>query len=69
MEKKNLEEKDMEMTSLNDQNLGEYSIEELEERLETDPLFMGNLFGGNPDNGDTETYGCCFLGKNCNEDN
>lgn len=34
-----------EMTSLNSRLLSEFSIEELEERLETDPLMLSQIFG------------------------
>lgn len=60
MEKKNVEEKE-EMTSLNEQVFAEYSVEELEQRLETDPMFLTNLFSTAPSD---PSEGCCLFACN-----
>ena len=55
-----------EMTSLNSHLLSEFSIEELEARLETDPLMLSQIFGitVNGDNDSIEPLcGCRKLEK------
>lgn len=59
------------MTSLNKKIFNEFTIQELEERLETDPLLLSNLFHlGLSDSGETsaEARGCaCNKIQSCPE--
>ena len=52
-----------EMLPLNEQLFTVYSVEELEQRLETDPMFLTNLFGGEPV---SPSEGCCLFACNDN---
>lgn len=49
-----------EMTSLNSHLLSEFSIEELEARLETDPLMLSQIFGITVNNGNNSIEPLCF---------
>jgi len=60
MKKKQKNEKE-ELTSLNKTFLDDFSIEELEERLETDPLMIGQLLDIASSDGMQQAEGCCFL--------
>lgn len=55
------------MESLNDSLFDEMSLDELEERLETDPLAIGQLFNLTSSDEMTRVDGCCFL-AHCNTD-
>jgi hypothetical protein len=64
----NFKKKGEEMLPLNEQLFAGYSVEELEQRLETDPMFLANLFGGAPA---SPGEGCCLFACNdyyCGED-
>lgn len=60
MENKKEEEK--EVKSLNKTILDDFSIEELEKRLETDPLLVGQLLNLASSSDDmARAEGCCFM--------
>lgn len=51
-----------ELNSLNKTFLDDFSIEELEERLETDPLMVGQLLNlSSSDDLQQQAEGCCFI--------
>lgn len=51
--------KEFTIVSINDNLFNEFSIEELEERLETDPFLLSSLFNlGHPSNAESEVMGC-----------
>lgn len=54
-----------EITSLTQRTFNEFTIDELEERLETDPFLLSSLFnlGLGDDNGAASTYGNCGCKK------
>lgn len=54
---KNVEKKKDELTPLNEKLYNEFSLEKLEERLETDPLMIGDLMG----NDDSSIEPACFI--------
>lgn len=57
-----------ELTSLNKTILDEFSMEELEKRLETDPLMIGQLLNlASSSDEMVASEGCCFL-AHCNTD-
>lgn len=65
MKKQNL--KQDEIVSLNDSVLSDFSVEELENRLETNPLAVGQLFDIATENSiDMQSEGCCFM-SHCHE--
>ncbi|MDR2408173.1 MAG: hypothetical protein LBE13_08690 [Bacteroidales bacterium] len=63
MKNENCKKSKGEIISLNEQLFANYSIEELEQRLETDPMFLSNLFGGAPV---SQSEGCCLFACNDN---
>lgn len=59
-----------EIISLNDRLVSDFSIEELELRLETDPLMFSQVFGlsvSNSGDGDVEPLCVCRKLENCPE--
>ena len=50
-----------EMIPLNTHLVSDFSIEELEERLETDPLMLSQVFGITADNGGDNIASRCLL--------
>jgi hypothetical protein len=56
-----------EIVSLNDSVLSDFSVDELENRLETNPLAVGQLFDITTENSaDMQSEGCCFF-TDCRE--
>lgn len=58
-----------EMTSMNSHLLSEFSIEELEARMETDPLMLSQIFGVtvNDDSSEAEPLCVCRKMESCGE--
>jgi hypothetical protein len=52
----NKKEEEIKLISMNEKLYSDFSIEELEQRLETDPLLLGGLF---------DTMGWCIFVNNC----
>lgn len=68
MEKqKNLCENTQMLNSLNSSLFDEIAVNELEERLETDPLAIGQLFNLTSSDDVTRAEGCCLF-AHCNTD-
>jgi len=66
--KKKKRKDERELSPLNESLLDRFSVEKLEERLETDPLLIGQLLGSihsgnNPTDANSGDEGCCFFGS------
>lgn len=60
--------KDVIEKSLNESVLDQFSVSELEQRLETDPLAIGQMLSLSTSS-DVEVYGCCLFASNDGEVN
>lgn len=52
--------------SLNESVLEQFSLNELEQRLETDPLAIGQMLSFS-NSSNAEVYGCCLFASNTGE--